>query len=413
MKKPVFKITRRSLDAIRPEKDGSVRGNTRTDATLKGFYVGIFSSGTITYGVRYGVAGQRRMVKIGEFPAMTPETARTEAMRILSAAALGQDEAEKRQAAREAAEGKAARITFATWRSDYLKDVARRRLKSSSEIERYLELTGETWDSRPLADLTTRDVQVFRDRIADSGKTTSANRWHTTIAASFAAAVRAGHIERNPFVNVRKLKENDPRSRVLTADEEKGFREALTTWPNAWEKTAFVLLLDTGARVGEVLAAKWEDFTLDAKGAGIWRLPKPKSGHPQVVPILPGVGTVVAATPKVTDCDFLIPGRNGLVRRHDLRKAWAALKTKAKLGADVHVHDIRRSFGLRAALAVGVYGASKLLRHSSSAVTERIYAPLTAVHLKDFATNTEAARVKVKAKAEAPVLTFKRRKKTA
>jgi hypothetical protein len=48
-------------------------------------------------------------------------------MRILSTASCGTDEAEKRKAAREAAEGKRARISFAAWRAEYLKDVGRYR----------------------------------------------------------------------------------------------------------------------------------------------------------------------------------------------------------------------------------------------------------------------------------------------
>jgi integrase len=400
-----FKITRRKLDAIRPEKDGSAHGTTFTDSELKGFHVVVFSSGAISYAVRFRVNGQRRTLAIGDFPAMAPEAARTLAEGIRTAAKNGIDETEVRKAKRAEADEKTKRVTFGAWRISYMKDVTQRRLKSSSEIERYLVLTS-AWDARPMAEITAKDVRVFRDRIADGGKTkrtTSANRWFTTLAACFATAVRDEHVEKNPFKLLKRLPENAPRRRVLSKDEEKRVREVLATWPNVFEKTAFAIMLDTGARVGEVLAAKHEDFTLDEDGAGLWQLPKTKSGVPQVVPILGAVGKLIAAAPKLTDCEFLIPGRNGLARRHDLRGPWAELKAAAKLGDDVHVHDIRRSYGLRAALGIGMLGASKLLRHSSQSVTEKIYAPMTAEHLVTFAKATEKARVKA-----AKVLPFRK-----
>ena len=90
-------------------------------------------------------------------------------MRILSTASCGTDEAEKRKAAREAAEGKRARISFAAWRAEYLKDVGRGRLRSTSEITRYLELAGEAWDAKPLEEISVRDAEELRNKIAMRG----------------------------------------------------------------------------------------------------------------------------------------------------------------------------------------------------------------------------------------------------
>ncbi|HQR44587.1 MAG TPA: hypothetical protein PK598_01065 [Thermoanaerobaculia bacterium] len=44
--------------------------------------------------------------------------------------------------------------------------------------------------------------------------------------------------------------------------------------------------------------------------------------------------------------------------------------------ADVHIHDLRRTFGLHVAKAAGLHVASKLLRHGDVRITERVYAPL-------------------------------------
>jgi integrase len=394
-----FKITRRSVEALR-FSDRSVRGTWHSDRELRGFYV-VAYPGHLSFFVRYRIDGQRHTVKVGDYPAVMPEDARKAALAVLGGAARGEDEAEKRRAAREAAQGKADRMTFKTWRVEYVKDAARR-LKSTRDPERYLAIAGEAWDGRPLEEIKTRDVETFRNRLANKGST-QANRWLANVRAAFAHALRLGHVEKNPAALVQLLPENAPRTRTLSVDEEKRLRETLVKWP-IFERVAFTLLIDTGARLSEVLRARWDDFDLDPDDhSGTWRIPSPKAGKPQAVPILPHVGAVIAATPQLDDVPFLVPGRSDLVHRADLKGPWDALRTAAKLGADVHLHDLRRSFGLRVTRAQGIFAASKLLRHSDSRVTEKVYAPMSLEDVRGFAENTEAARV----------LRFAKRKKLA
>jgi integrase len=394
-----FKVTRRSVEALGPN-ERSPRGRWHADRELPGFYVVAYSTGETVFKVRYRVHGQRRTLRLGDFPATMPEAARKSALAVLGGAARGEDEAEKRRAAREAATARAGRMTFKSWREEYVRDAARR-LKSTRDPERYLAMAGDEWDARPLAEISVRDVETLRNRLAAKGST-QANRWLANVRAAFSHALRLGHVEKNPAALVRLLPENDPRTRTLAEAEEKRLREALAMWPDKFERAAFTLLLDTGARLSEVLRARWEDFDLDEKThAGTWRIPSPKAGRPQAVPILANVGAVIAATPQRDDCPFLVPGRVDLVHRTDLKGPWEALRTAAKLGDDLHIHDLRRSFGLRVTLSQGIFAASKLLRHSDSRVTEKVYAPLAPEDMRDFAESTEKARV----------LNFNKRKK--
>jgi integrase len=385
-----MKITRRALDKLKA-KDGSEHGERYQDSDLPGFFVSVGASGRIAFGVRFRANGIRREVRLGSYPSVMPEDARKAALAVLGGAAKGEDEAAKRQAAREAAEGKRARISFAAWRAEYIKEAARR-LKRVRETERYLTMPSE-WDRRALAEITTRDVETFRNKLAERGAT-QANRWLGVLRASFQKAVRLGHLEKNVAALVQHLPENPPRTRTLTADEEKRLREAIAAWPNPFEKTAFTLLVDCGARLSEVLRARWEDFDLDPETfAGLWRIPSPKSGTPQAIPILPHVGAVVAKTPRVVDSPFVVVGRVASVHRHDLRKPWKALLETAEIPSDFHVHDTRRSFGLRATLSVGLFAASKLLRHATTAVTEKVYAPIAPEQMRAYAEGAEEARV--------------------
>jgi integrase len=386
-----FKIGRRSIEALRPEKDGTPHGRCLTDSTLPGFFAAMYSSGRISFGVRYVARGIRRTVYVGRWPSTSPEDARKAALSILGCAARDEDELEKRKAVRDEAAGLKNRISFKSWREEYILEAARR-MKSARESERYLTMAGAEWDRRALADITVRDVEQFRNKLA-ARTPIQANRWLAALAASFQKAMRLGHLEKNAASLVQRLPENAPRTRTLSQPEEQRLRSAIAALKSPFEKVAWVLLINCGARLSEVLKAKHTDFVLDEKGVGTWRIPSPKSGRPQAQPILADVGAVVARTPQVSGNEYLIPAANGIGRRHDLRKAWNRLRQIATIPSDVHVHDLRRTVGLNAALTVGLFAASKILRHSNSQITERVYAPISAEQTRLYAEGAERGRL--------------------
>jgi integrase len=80
--------------------------------------------------------------------------------------------------------------------------------------------------------------------------------------------------------------------------------------------------------------------------------------------------------------EWIIPGGKHGKPRVELRDQWADLKKRAKLGDDVTIHDLRRTFGQRVAKLTNLHVASKLLRHSNVRITERVYAPLDLKELR-------------------------------
>ena len=180
-------------------------------------------------------------------------------------------------------------------------------------------------------------------------------------------------------MKIKPLPEAEPRKRVLSDDEMRRFLTALSNEQDPYVRAAFQLLLDTGARNSEVLGAKWEDFEMDTSSP-LWRIPSPKAGRPQVIPLLAATTAMLQRLPQLGP--YVIPGRNPSKPRYDLKRPWERLKRNAELG-DVHIHDIRRTFGLHIARTAGVHIASKLLRHSDVRVTERVYAPLDLEDLRE------------------------------
>jgi integrase len=371
------KLTKKFIDGIGPGKPG---GTWYGDAELPGLYLVSYPTGAKIFIVRFLAARRRRAVVVGRYGVLTLSDARQKAREHLSSATLGGDPATARDRARRTP-------TFSSWADTYLSRI-RLEKKSPRDDEKFLGERSEKakalrarWGTKPLDTITPEEVAFFRDGLKKTP--TGANRWLASVRSCFAAAVRAGHIASNPARSLPHYRENPPRARVLTADEMERFLRALDREPDPHIRAAFRLLVETGARLSEVLHAQWADIDFET---GLWRIPSPKAGHPQVAPLgertadmlrkLPRVGPYVipAITRRPKPGDQKAAAR--LLRpKGDLKGPWERLRDEAKL-EDVRIHDIRRSFGLEVAKTAGLHVASKLLRHSSIKITEQVYAPL-------------------------------------
>jgi integrase len=124
---------------------------------------------------------------------------------------------------------------------------------------------------------------------------------------------------------------------------------------------AIRLLLLTGARLREILNAKWT--YIDA-GRGLLNLPDSKTGAKHIVLSRAALG-ILDGLPRFEGCEFIFPGRSGHMPRTDLKGPWRAVTQAAGLDG-LRLHDLRHSFasvGASGGLGLPVIG--KLLGHST------------------------------------------------
>lgn len=359
-------------------RDTATRGRTRT------FYA------------RFGGRGRQQAVRLGVYPGLTVAAAEKEAKKVLGKAELGQDPAAE---VRERRSG----MLFREWVDEYVGEIEVTK-KSGDDVRRYLAVAVAQFGRVPLAHVKAADAAAFRDSFiverarrgprptAETAKpgAVRANRALATLKACLTAAVKAGHLEANPAAAVDLRADVSPaRSRVLSDDEQRRLLKALESEPD-WIAAAVVRLsLATGCRVGEALGARWAD--LDLEGLS-WRLPSPKSGKVQFIALTPTVAKLLEGLPRFADCPWIFPGPDGKKHRASIRNAWDRLVAAAELH-DVVVHDLRRTAGLALVRAAGLHVASKALRHSTSRVTEKVYAPLTLGDIRDAMVKAEKTRV--------------------
>jgi integrase len=130
---------------------------------------------------------------------------------------------------------------------------------------------------------------------------------------------------------------------------------------------AIRLLLLTGARLREILNARWSEVDLER---GVIFLSDSKTGRKPIY-LSAAAQAVLADLPRIEDCPHIIAGAKEGAPRSDLKKPWAAV-TRASGLEGLRLHDLRHSFasfGAGASLGLPIIG--KLLGHSQAATTAR------------------------------------------
>ncbi len=364
-----FRFTKQSIEAIPP---GPPRGKWYREGgkdRLVGFFLMSYPASKVFH-VRVRVGSSRQILRVGRFGELTVEQARTKARELLATATLGDNpgaEAVKRRTM----------PTVKKWTETYLEEVSAKK-KSPREDERFLALAAKRWSALPLDGLTRSEIFAYHALLGKK-HATAANRFLASLRACLSEAVRREYLPTNPAKGIRHHRENQPRRRTLTPDEMIALAAAIVKERerDPFAAAALRMLIETGARLSEVLGARWEDVDLDA---ALWRLPTTKSGREQFKPLSAGLVAHLRRLPHLHGCDFVVVGGSLDKPRCDLRATWERAKTDAAKTAptiaDVHIHDLRRTFGLSVAMSDGLHVASKLLGHSSVGITERVYAPL-------------------------------------
>lgn len=407
------KITKRSVDALRPAEDG--REAVLWDAELKGFGVRIQRGSIKSYILHYRIGAGRgaplRKLTIGKHGSpWTPETARAEAKRLSAIVAQGKDPSA----------AKSETLTVGQLCERYL-EAARAGLVMTrfkrpkrpttvaideGRVSRHIKpLIGKI----PARDLRRADVQRMADAIAQgrtagtfkakprvesiaaggdpdlaitidpdvkprglavvTGGTGTAARVVELLGGIYSWAEKRELVAGpNPAHRVETAR-GVAKDRVLSGDELRALGQALNDneaklpMPVA----AVRLIAVTGLRRDEACALRWSE--IDFIGSCL-RLEATKTGR-STRPIGKAARELLRSLPQMSD-EWVFPNRSG-TGRAELKASIAGLFDAAGL-KDARSHDLRRTFGSVAA-DEGYSDATiaELLGHSRRGVTQRHY----------------------------------------
>jgi integrase len=391
------KLTKRTVDALKP------RGKLYAifDGQVPGFGVRIMPSGVKTFILEYrphggghGVAKKR--LTIGRYGAMTCDQARKAALDALARIRLGDDPQAEKSRQRAA-------LTVSSLIDAFIAGHVGKRCKPQTAIAHKIALSRlrTAYGGMKAVALTRGQVAVLHARFKDNPF--AANRFLAVISKCFAWGCSLGllpeeHI--NPAKGIGRYREH-ARERYLTSAELARLGDTLRegetiglpyevdeTKPTAkhapkadnrrvkldpFATAAIRLLVLTGARLREILNARWEHVDFER---GAIFLPDSKTGRKTLYMSAPAL-EVLACLPRLEGNPFVIAGAKDGAHRADLKKPWSAVTRASGLNG-VRIHDLRHSFasiGAGASLGLPIIG--KLLGHSQAATTHR-YAHLGA-----------------------------------
>jgi len=131
------------------------------------------------------------------------------------------------------------------------------------------------------------------------------------------------------------------------------------------------LLLLTGARRGELLAARWADIDL---AAGVWTKPAATTKQAALhrVPLSTAACTLLAGMKEHATSEWLFPTpRHNGRHRLDIDDAWEVLRKAANI-PDVRTHDLRHIYAsVLASSGLSLPAIGQLLGHSTPVTTAR------------------------------------------
>ena len=366
---PKDRVSKRSVDAhfCPPGKDREFLW----DDALSGFGVAAFPSGKKTYVAQFRKDGRSRRVAVGDHGRLTPEEARSQAKKMLGQVEQGADPVDERRKA-------CAVRTFREVADEFMRAHVEAKRKQHTK-ENYRAIIDRqilpAIGNKRIVDLRLYDVTQLHRRLSKAPY--AANRAVAIVSSIWNWVAKSGEVvfADNPAKGVERFPERK-RERFLTREEfarlGDALREAETTglpWtvdetaptakhaPKQRHRTridehaagAIRLLILTGARLREILHAKWEHVDLER---GVIFLEDSKTGAKPVY-LSAAAQEVLSSLKRIEGNPFIIPGAGADAPRSDLKKPWAAVSRPLAWRAcgftTCAIHSLRSAPALRLA----------------------------------------------------------------
>jgi integrase len=254
-----------------------------------GLYLEVSPAGGKWWRLKYRHLGKEKRLSLGTYPdtGLADARAKRDAARKLLAA--GVDPGEHRKAAKAANQERAGNSFEVVSREWFAKQKATWVASHAEKILLRLENDIFPWvGSKPIADVTAKELLGTINRIVDRGAVESAHRVLQNCGQIFRYAIATGRAERNPAADLRgalpKVKQ-EHRATITDPKAIGSLLRAIDTYQGSLvTKCALKLAPLLFVRPGELRHAEWSEIDLET---GQWNIPaeKMKMREPHLVPL--------------------------------------------------------------------------------------------------------------------------------
>jgi integrase len=346
------------------------------DHNIKGFGVRVTAAGARSFILNYRIGRRERRLTIGSFPDWSLSSAAKAAKELKQKIDSGIDPLAERQERRDA-------VTV-----DQLCDIfiEEHLPKKAAATQRDYKQIIDTYIRPDLKHEPVSDIdfvhanRIFR-KVSKSGKRTTANRVMAVMSKMFTEAQKLRFTTVNPTKGVEKNDEVK-RERFLDVKEVTRLIDALASLKDRQAADIFRLILLTGCRKTEALAATWSMFDLSE---GTWTKPSHHTKQKKVhkVPLSAPTRQLLSeikGKAETEGSDFVFPAKfqstKDTTQKHagyrvNVKNQWALVLKTAEL-KDLHIHDLRHSFAsFLVAEGMSLPLIGRLLGHTQAATTHR------------------------------------------
>lgn len=404
-------FTIKSLNAISAPPKGK-RVYYR-DTVVKGLTLDVTSSGSKTFYLYKFIDGKPERIYLGKFPDLSVENARKAATIHRASIAQGQNPQDEKRKIRD-------EMTFEQLFRNYLERHSKVNKKSWIYDEREVKKFLSQWFPRKISSIKKLEVQKIHESIRDQSGLYQANRILERVRGIYNKAIEWGWDGVNPAIGIKKFKEKS-RDRFVLPSEMPFLIKSLSEEPNETAKDYLWMLLLTGVRRTNTLQMRWEQIMWEQ---GIWRIPDSKNGEPVIVPLVKEAIGILKRRKETSRSPWIFPSEADDTKHLiNFKRAWKrtlqkatlylwnadenfqnlfsdvdllgvdyeavnslykrvqsnALKNQVELPIglmDIHIHDIRRTFGsYQAITGASLQIIGKSLGHKSPMSTQ-VYARL-------------------------------------
>jgi integrase len=364
------------------------------DPKATGFGVRAYAGGAKSFFIDYRLNGRQRRYTIGPFPRWSAEAAREEAKKLRKAMDRGIDPAGDKRARRIAP---TVQDLIDRYIADHLskKSVGKNRITDEKKV--LAEIGDRLGKHTKVAEVHGGDIANMHRRITESGRPVRANRTLAVCSVMFSLALvpKAGEtlpwrnaVQGNPCKGIKRNHE-EGRERFFSQSELAAIGDALAKYSGGAADCVRLIML-TGARPGEAMKAKWEEFD---KERGYWIKPSAhvKQRKTHKLPLNPAAVELIDRLRKKRNANWVFPGDKPGEHLTQLWRVWTFVRKETGLGKDARLYDLRHTFasvGAGGGLSLPIIG--RLLGHTQARTTLR-YAHLADDPLREATEKIGAA----------------------